>query len=273
MHFRVGLKKDISDDRSNALLHILKLLPVLKNLKYLLLENVQGFETSEMRQKIISTLNESNFSYQEFLLNPLQFAIPNSRLRYYLLVKKKPLEFPFERTDTIMEKLPRLRVDVQNEVDKLNWKYKRLAMTDSCYNIGSIEIEGNDEYLIPDKILLKYGSILDIVTREDNRSCCFTKAYSHYAEGTGSVFSPESAEFILNIFQEANKIEKGCEEYLNLLKTLKLRYFSPSEIAKLMCFPHYFKFPENLTDKQKYRVLGNSINVHVVSILTRILSS
>jgi hypothetical protein len=32
--------------------------------------------------------------------------------------------------------------------------------------------------------LARYAKILDIVTAESSRSCCFTKSYSHYYIGT-----------------------------------------------------------------------------------------
>jgi len=38
---------------------------------------------------------------QELLLSPTQFGIPNSRLRYYLLAKQRPLSFCFETTQEV----------------------------------------------------------------------------------------------------------------------------------------------------------------------------
>ena len=51
------------------------------------------------------------------------------------------------------------------------------------------------------------------------------------------------------------------------LSELKLRYFTTREISNLLGFPSEFSFPEHLTLKQKYKVLGNSLNVTVVSLL------
>lgn len=52
------------------------------------MENVKGFEESETRKKLLDSLQKAQFNYEEYLLNPLQFGICNSRLRYYLLAKK-----------------------------------------------------------------------------------------------------------------------------------------------------------------------------------------
>lgn len=68
-------------------------------------------------------------------------------------------------------------------------------------------------------------------------------------------------------------VHKGQDEekQLELLRTLKLRYFSPREVANLMGFPEEFSFPDQSTIKQRYRTLGNSINVKLVSELMRYL--
>lgn len=92
---RNGRKGDINDPRSQALIHILNILPHL-NISRILIENVKGFETSHMRNVVIQTLDKCGFSYQELLLNPTQIGIPNTRLRYYCLAKKAPYKFEFD---------------------------------------------------------------------------------------------------------------------------------------------------------------------------------
>lgn len=92
---RNGLKKDIEDSRSCAFLHLLDMLPQL-NIQNILLENVKGFEVSNMRHLLIQQLEKSQFTYQEFILSPHQFGIPNTRHRYYCLAKKLPAQFSFQ---------------------------------------------------------------------------------------------------------------------------------------------------------------------------------
>lgn len=90
--YRVGLKKDITDERSCALRHIISILPTINSsLRYILVENVKGFETSVARDKLVECLSELGFDYQEMLLSPIQIGVPNVRLRYYLIAKRKPL--------------------------------------------------------------------------------------------------------------------------------------------------------------------------------------
>nr|XP_040025262.1 tRNA (cytosine(38)-C(5))-methyltransferase-like [Gasterosteus aculeatus aculeatus] len=63
------------------------------------------------------------------------------------------------------------------------------------------------------------------------------------------------------------------DDKLQQLLKLKLRYFSPREVANLMGFPQRFSFPQQISTKQQYRVLGNSLNVVVVARLLRLLVS
>lgn len=134
-----------------------------------------------------------------------------------------------------------------------------------------LDVGDNEEYQLPMKILKKYWKVLDICYEESQRSCCFTKAYGRYAEGTGSVFSYISKSDCEKILQKLNNPSLHENTREELLTSLKIRYFTPLEVSRLQCFPPSFKFPENITDRQKYMVLGNSINVEVVSNLIKLL--
>ena len=51
-HTRQGKQRDTEDPRSSPLAHLSNLLPSLPSLKFLLLENVAGFETSKAREQV-----------------------------------------------------------------------------------------------------------------------------------------------------------------------------------------------------------------------------
>ncbi|GIX79435.1 hypothetical protein CDAR_228681 [Caerostris darwini] len=127
-----------------------------------------------------------------------------------------------------------------------------------------------ESYLIPDDVLLKYWSVFDIVTDNSCNSCCFTKAYHRYAQGTGSVILAVKEAEADDIFDRVRKSE-DTQVQLTLLKKLKLRYFTPKEIANIMCFPNSFGFPSSVTVRQMYKSLGNSLNVFVVSCLMKLM--
>ena len=116
------------------------------------------------------------------------------------------------------------------------------------------ESDTDDELLLSEGVRENYKKVMDIVTPQDNNSMCFTKAYTHYYQGTGSIVSISRV---------------GCGGK----KQVFLRFFSSREISNLLGFPKHFKFPADMTNRQRYRVLGNSLNVTVVSHLLNLLLS
>lgn len=63
---------------------------------------------------------------------------------------------------------------------------------------------------------------------------------------------------------------------VQILDSLQLRYFSPTELLRLFGFQRRdseddFKWPSELSSKSKYRLIGNSVNVDVVAKLVQFL--
>lgn len=256
---RQGHRTDDKDNRTRSFIHLLQILLTLTHKpSYVVIENVQGFESSATRDYLVTILMDCNYSYQEFLLTPTQCGIPNSRLRYYLLGKLKPLQFSFIITNKPYTTLPLIAAGLigSNGVVSLDNFLEPLS------------VEEEDELLVPERVLARYGNLLDVVQADSTQCCCFTKAYTHYVEGTGSVIQCNKEE----------SLDKAFSEYLNTGKrsvksivNLRLRYFSPTEIAGLLWFPAQFHFPADVTMKQQYQMLGNSLNVYVVSVLLKLL--
>ena len=91
---RQGLQKDTSDARSQSFLRLLDVVPNLRHPPtHILVENVVGFETSEMRGVLLETLRGLGFTTREYILSPRQFGVPYSRPRYFLLAKRAPLRW------------------------------------------------------------------------------------------------------------------------------------------------------------------------------------
>jgi len=105
----------------------------------------------------------------------------------------------------------------------------------------------------------------DLVGRDSRLSACFTKSYRRYFLGTGSIF-------IAN-YDELPNLDTSLPNYKNIvLEVHRPRFFSTREILRLMCFPEWYNFPSDVSKKQAAAVLGNSINIHVVSLLIGILT-
>lgn len=239
---RNGNQLDVNDARTESFVHLLNILNEL-NIKYVLMENVKAFHGSKMHKIFIKTLENCDFVIEEHVLSPTDFGIPNSRNRYYCLAKKRPLHFLLKTNNLL-------------KVSK-----------DPLFDISSIietDIKDEERYYLNNDILRRYGNTLDICCKTANRSCCFTKGYGRYVQGTGSVYCNKTTQEVSSAFNVDDK-----DEQLTYIKLLKLRFFTPKEISRLMSFPDYFQFPTNVTDKQKYMLLGNSINVNIVTRLIR----
>ena len=337
---RQGLRRDNEDRRTDSFFHLMLTMSEMKKPpSYILMENVQGFESSHTRNEFTQTLQRMGFTYQEFLLSPNQFRVPNSRLRYYLLAKKRPLSFAMEPAESseqpsknaqalidcvaALSKNPLLhcplekteREDcaaqtssprattytspsalsplVSTDPSWSNSSASTLVDTDTSSAIlapnspsvappppslsSYLEPLTEDQltlHLVPKHILNKYALALDIVQQSSTHSCCFTRGYGNYAVGTGSVLQHAlSEEDMHTAFKEFKEKQAAgeTETPFECLTPLQLRYFTPREVANLMCFPREFSIPRDVTLRQSYKVLGNSLNVLVVSVLLKYL--
>ena len=220
------------------------------------IEFISGFENSEARDRLVGALEEINFNCQEFLVSPTDLGIPNSRLRYYLIASKDAFKFPQQnglidnfKTFQAIAPFPQFGTKICEYLETL---------------------ASFDEYKIKDELLLKRAEVIDIITPESERSCCITKSYGRYAEGTGSILQ-QSGDLDL-AYQRFRALDQdNSEERLKVLDELKLRYLTPREISRLMGFPETFQFPQDTPLLHCYRVLGNSLNVAVVGYLLKLL--
>ncbi|EXX79561.1 hypothetical protein RirG_004370 [Rhizophagus irregularis DAOM 197198w] len=99
----------------------------------------------------------------------------------------------------------------------------------------------------------------------------FFIGYHHYVEATGSILQLDEFLDSDQIFNNNQINSSISENTINLILRLKLRYFTEREVASIMGFPKDFSFPEEVTLKQRYRVLGNSLSVRVVAELIKYL--
>lgn len=63
------------------------------------------------------------------------------------------------------------------------------------------------------------------------------------------------------------KSYRGAGSYLQTSRGL--RRFSPREVARLLGFPDSFQFPAHFTDRQRWRLLGNSLSIPIVQSVVR----
>ncbi|TRM57176.1 S-adenosyl-L-methionine-dependent methyltransferase [Schizophyllum amplum] len=237
------------DPRARSFLHLIQtVLPSLvrdhKSPGHLLVENVGGFEHSTTRQLLLSILHDLGYNCIEFLLTPLQFGIPNSRLRYYLLARHKSFAAMVPgQNDMIMRYIP-------GHGSGMPWTDPRSSTCASTSSgISSVEVKHIREFLdiedepglliskygIPAQVLIKWGSLFDIVLPEDQRTCCFTRGYTKLVERAGSILQMNED---IDTTQAFRKYQEACSSLnpinaVQLLQPLCLRYFTPEELLRL----------------------------------------
>jgi site-specific DNA-cytosine methylase len=188
-----------NDPRSNALMHLIKSIKKLKKPpKYLALENVIGFEESPTCVTLLDTLESTGYNFMQFDLTPSQFGVPNERPRFYLLavlngefsdsdVSDSALNLGAVSVDVIADGVTVGRVD--RTVRKcIPGVAPRNPIALSAYLNDSLSPSELGDLIMTEKDLEKNASwCLDIVSPMDNYTSCFTKSYSKYFKGTGSV--------------------------------------------------------------------------------------
>ncbi|KAH8981533.1 S-adenosyl-L-methionine-dependent methyltransferase [Lactarius akahatsu] len=184
--------KGAADPRAQSFLRLMEeVLPALTERgaapTRLLIENVAGFEASTTRTRVLDVLTKLGFATRELLLTPLQFSVPNSRLRYYLLASCASGAFRSSvyPPDRILRHIP-----------------GRAAIWEDTRASGASDTVGNwvrplRDYLdrenavtantVPDRVLIKWGRLFDIVSPCATRTCCFTRGYTQLVERAGSI--------------------------------------------------------------------------------------
>ncbi|PRQ26809.1 putative tRNA (cytosine(38)-C(5))-methyltransferase [Rosa chinensis] len=293
---RQGLQKQSGDARAFSFLQILELIPHTSQPPIMLfVENVVGFETSDTHGKMIEILRRSDFVTQEFILSPLQFGVPYSRPRYFCLAKRKPSTFhsqlfnnqllwspkplfghtnaddkvfceldePQGSLDKLLESCEPIErfLELKNCRDQPNFVDSTTVSTDTIGVLEKDEENGCctstlDQYSVPSSLIERWGSAMDIVYPDSKRCCCFTKSYYRYVKGTGSLLATGQPKI---------------KDKASSLKEQSLRYFTPREVANLHSLPESFQFPQQISLRQRYALLGNSLSISVVAPLLQYL--
>ncbi|OMJ13773.1 tRNA (cytosine(38)-C(5))-methyltransferase [Smittium culicis] len=226
------------------------------------MENVAGFEAKLQANEIEPTgsLDSSHSGEHDSKNNEESNKIADTIHSDFLYTIEN-----VEMTSPVIETISDPKNSQNSLKPKVNFEKsmwddsKGLKIGDFIDNLSDADFK---TYAIDQKVLDSHGYVFDVVMPSSSRSCCFTKSYKHYNEGTGSVLQISGTV----------GIDKQTSE--------NTRYFTEYEVARLLGFPNDFSFTskspndksENVTLKQCYKLLGNSLSVIVVSnLLTRLI--
>lgn len=222
-----GKRKDNSDSRTIALGHLIQLASRLGP-RYLVIENVPGFELSKSYYQLQSVLTQGGYETRTCQRCPSQIGWPTRRQRIYLLAWKRPIH-----------------EQVQERIEK-NWMDDLLKETLSPplpQNLSefldhSITRSRDPELWLDERIYQQYRLSLDRVNPADPqaKTACFGSSYGKAITRSGSYLWQEDG----------------------------YRRFSPREVANLLGFPKDFILPETLSDRRLWHLLGNSLSLPIV---------
>jgi tRNA (cytosine38-C5)-methyltransferase len=295
---------DLEDPRSKSFLHLCHLIETMESTKLpklILVENVIGFEQSNSCLRMRQVLRTREYSVGHFHLSPTQCGLPNDRPRYYCVATRQQSSLKLPEVDNRLRRyLP--TAQLADSTTHEHYDIATCPISSHLQELGLLPIPSEDfngsmldgngspqqtplpcissfldqgehdstyNYLdlkIPPTILnAKSAWCFDIVTPQSQRSSCFTHGYGKFVRGTGSVLYTggcASEKFQL-VQPELRVFDKDWAKGLDL--ETSLRYFSGSEMARLLDFKDDFGFPKDVTLKQQWKLLGNSLNVRVAS--------
>lgn len=229
-----GLMRDLQDPRSAALVHLLGAFDRIRP-DFLLLENVARFRDSQSAGLLRQRLRKRGYDFREWLICPTFLGIANRRLRYYLAASRVA-GFRDESLEAFR----------WNPARPLTGGGPSVPLRRSVAEVLQEENWHCQDLKIPPAIEQRYREAINWVDPGDSQavSSCFTSAY-----GRSPVY---------------------CGSYLN--RGGETRYFAPLEILGLLGFDPTYQFPENLTNRQKWNLSGNSLSVDVVREILSSLS-
>ena len=261
---RKGKNRREKDARSTALARIIDIFEDAGEEKE---ESVVGFELGTERERFIEALKKNEYHVKEFVgLSPeTMLGVPVKRPRYYLLARRKELFGSFDidgddppwmssqNVTTAVEDIAQYldkEVDIGLDVEEKKIKYWKFfdvvnvsssSSKNNTDNVASTFTSGYGKTVFSGSFILKNG---DIAKRDVNAN----NAYRLVKDDDN-----ESDE------EFAERVSKS------------VRYFSPTELCRLHGIKDDFVFPPSLSMRQRYKLIGNGISVHVVAKLLEYL--
>ena len=145
----------------------------------------------------------------------------------------------------------------------------------SDYIDQSMTNEEMEPYLVRDEVLAKpWAKSLPIVSASDTMSHCFTAAY-------GRVIHRATGALLLTDLDhpsvEAHPDIIDRDDMLTMFGGGGLRKFTPRELLQIFGFSNRdddgYVFPDKISLEHRYKLIGNSVNVEVVSrVVEKLLS-
>ena len=232
--------------------------------KWIVLENVKGFAGSDVLSEWYDCLERNGYGWREYLLSPMQLGIPNHRKRYYMIAERDSARFGRERGGESIRDTLSCMVEINER------SIRKRPLSD--YIDQSMAEEEMKPYLVPDDVLAKpWAKSLPIVSANDTMSHCFTAAYGRIVHrATGALLLTD----IDHPSVEAHPDSIDRDDMLTTFGGGGLRKFTSRELLRIFGFSnrveddgqlYEYEFPDHISLEHRYKLIGNSVNVEVVS--------
>jgi tRNA (cytosine38-C5)-methyltransferase len=242
----------MEDKRCNGLKSLIQLLHHIREKpRWILLENVQGFAESAVVQEWYACLQANGYSHKSYLLSPIQFGIPNHRLRFYVLAERS-LSRKNER-------------GICRDVSS----FTNAPITQ--HTVGDYledDIADMKPFLVPDSALeKKFAQNLGMVSTADTATHCFTAGYGRiYHRSTGSLLPLKDQND--KVAATVSAVADVPLDRTDMLQYAgRLRRFTPRELLAMFGFLQHFEFPDDISLEHQHKLIGNSISVLAVTAL------
>lgn len=299
---RAGRRQDHEDNRTAGLLHLIDVLPRMQHPpRRLLLENVIGFERSECRRRLITALARLGWETLEFALDPEDFGLPNRRPRYYGLFRTPSATERGGLSPPTVDEEPLCRDGFKCRA-AFHWRKADDVLRDgdtpslhsfcvaqpppplgeflqSQVEINAVETELGCSLEVPQEVMrdrwAKEGRY-DLHLRSDRTSACLTKVNGRLPRGFSPLVVVDEAE--AGPLDQRPKMSAqgdgpGAATDHIWRPGVRVRYLTPMEQLRLLGFPASYVFPVGLSFRDRCSLLGNSLNVRIVTWLLQLLLS
>jgi hypothetical protein len=160
---------------------------------YIFLENVVGFEESQAYSMWMEVLQQRGYSVRQYVLSPSALGIPNERPRYYCMARRNCSDFLTGSSGEIARSVPgggTGRLTVGEYIEQQMQRANHPGCEDPQPNQQLLPITEDElsPFLVSPAAMSKTSSwCFDIVEGTSKKTACFTKGYTRFIRGTGSV--------------------------------------------------------------------------------------
>ena len=257
---RRGLGLASEDPRAKSFHAVIDAIPTLSHPpRWVFVENVRGFESSDTRRALLDALSERDYDVREFIVDPTALGVPNTRERYYLIATRSPGGFS-EPTPTWLHGRA---IDAAGQF--VGEASTSQSTTSTLADYIRTECDNEDELVLGSEMIRKYWRVLDVVTPSSKRCSTFTSGYADTVFGGSVLLRSRGVQRGLDELLEldadsgVSRInERDVEHFID-----NLRWFHVDEIKALHGLRDDFTF-NACSRKKAIFLLGNSISVHVV---------